>query len=95
MKKEFKFTGSLMDGPHIDLVEVSGLNLSMSDEEQLWETISSIDLIRDYSLCEIIETDLIDEVPGYSDQYYECYCGDKVEFKRKLKEAIKDVLGIN
>jgi antitoxin component YwqK of YwqJK toxin-antitoxin module len=89
--KEFVFRGSLMDGVEIDLLGLSGLELTDSDVDKIWGDINCSDLLAELDcveidLCEIDED--ADEIPGQSDSFYEYQCGDKDQFARKLRAWI-------
>lgn len=95
MDSEFTFSGTLISGPDVDLVALSGLQLSDADEERLWESITRRRLLLDYLLCEEIKLDEIEGGPGNSDSLFEYRCGEKEAFVSKLRNAILDQLKTN
>ena len=91
---EFVFRGSLIDGPDVDLVALSGLPLTEEQVEILWSTTSPRQLILDYLLCAETDIDVFDSAPGMSDTYFEYSCGKKSEFVMALRAAIADLLQV-
>ncbi len=85
--KEFIFRGSLIDGLEVDLLELSGLELTYSDVDKIWGDINCRDLLAELD-CVEIELCETDEIPGQSDSYYEYQCGDKGQFIKKLRAWI-------
>jgi hypothetical protein len=90
--EEFVFTGTLIEGPDIDLVALSGLELSEEDMDRIWDEISPQGLLVDVLNVEEIEAGEIDSIPGMSDSYYEYRCGPKTEFIAKLRSALLQLL---
>ena len=90
-----EFKGTLIEGPEVNLLELSGLELTWSDYKKIWEKNDSInerDLLIWHLDCEEFELYEIDESPMHSDVYYEYYCGDFDEFISKLRTWILDYL---
>ena len=90
-----EFKGTLIEGPEVNLLELSGLELTWSDYIKIWEKNDSInerDLLIWHLDCEEFELYEIDESPMHSDVYYEYYCGDFDEFISKLRTWILDYL---
>jgi hypothetical protein len=91
MPQEFTFTGTLIEGPDVDLVKLSGLRLTDAEEEMLWDEIDRRHFLIDNDLCEEIELEGEEDesdIPGMSDSVYEYRCGAKNEFVARLRSAI-------
>jgi hypothetical protein len=93
--QEFTFTGTLIEGPDIDLIEISGLQLSEDDEELLWSENDRRQFLIDNELCEEIELEGEEDesdIPGMSDSLYEYCCGARDDFVASLRSAILEEL---
>jgi hypothetical protein len=86
------FTGSLIDGPHIDLVGLAGIQLSDDEHDRLWDDTSPRDLLVDILDCEEIELYEIDDMPGRSDRFFEYRCGPREEFIEKLRKELAEIV---
>jgi hypothetical protein len=90
-----EFKGTLTEGPELNLLELSGLELTWSDYLKIWEKNDSInerDLLIWHLDCEEFELNEIDDSPMHSDVYVEYYCGDFNEFISKLRMWILNYL---
>ena len=90
-----EFKGTLIEGPEVNLLELSGLELTRLDEIKIWEQDDSInerDLLIWHLDCEEFELYEIDDSPMHSDVYVKYYCGDFDEFLNKLRSWIIDYL---
>jgi len=90
-----EFKGTLIEGPEVNLLELSGLELTWSDYIKIWEKNDSInerDLLIWHLDCEEFELNEIDDSPMHSDVYVEYYCGDFDEFISKLRAWILNYL---
>ena len=90
-----EFKGTLGEGPEVNLLELSGLELTWLDYKKIWEQDDSInqrDLLIWHLDCEEFELYEIDESPMHSDVYYEYYCGDFDEFIKNLRDWITKLL---
>lgn len=84
------FSGRLIEGPNLDLLEIAGLSLSEEDEEYLWGRVSRRDLLLSTS-CEETLVNQIDDAPGLADYYYE-YTAHRSTLRDELRAAIALVL---
>ncbi|MDG2242136.1 MAG: helicase associated domain-containing protein [Rhodospirillaceae bacterium] len=77
-----------VDGEWIDLWDWCGLSATSFDKEELenWSQFRLLQYCDRY--CNIEPTDLIDEVPGYSCQYYDVTTDNVERLKQKLRETI-------
>lgn len=89
---DFVFSGSLVDGPSIDLIELSGLELTDDEQDRVWENTSPRDLL-DEAGCEEIELEEFEGGPGMSDTFYEYRCGPKETFVSELRAVLLRYLG--
>ena len=92
-----EFKGTLIEGPEVNLLELSGLELTWSDYIKIWEKNDSInerDLLISHLDCEEFELNVIDDSPMHSDVYVEYCCGDFDEFISKLRTWILNYLRI-
>jgi len=88
----FVFRGSLINGLEIDLLELSGLELTISDVDKIWAYHNERDVVIEELGCEEIDLYESDDMSGQSDSYYEYRCDDKGEFVRKLRAWIIKLL---
>ena len=88
----FEFTGTLMEGPEIDLIELSGLKITEEQEQQIWDQINSRDLLMSCPCVDEIEEESIDDAPGLSDTYFSYTAESKEQLGQELKEAILGIL---
>jgi len=86
--EDFTFTGSLISGPDVDLVELAGLQLTDEEQERLWDQTTPRRVLVDYLLVEEFEIRAIEGGPGNSDSFYEYRCGDKDAFLKRLREVL-------
>jgi hypothetical protein len=89
---EFVFKGTLIEGPEIDLIELSGLNLSDEQTDKLWEQTTPQSLLTDDLGCEEIEVEGQDDIPGMSDSIYQYHCVEREAFILRLRTAILNYL---
>lgn len=91
LESNYCFTGALCNGLDVDLVELSGLELSAKEEDVLWGQICGRDLL--IWNCEVTEIDEleVDGPPGCSDKYFRYECGPKKAFIKRLRS---EILGI-
>lgn len=94
-EKEFIMTGTLIGGLDIDLVALSGIQLTEDEHCELWDEVSERDFLLWHLECEEFEIKTVDCVPGMSDSWYEYRCGDKDIFLTKLRAAIIDLVNDN
>ena len=90
--QKFTFTGTLMDGPEIDIFELSGLTLTDEETDKLcWDTNQRAILLE----CPSLEEIEVDETnaPLYSDVYYRYEAPSKEKLQEELKMAIRAILG--
>ncbi len=64
--EEMIFSGSLMDGPHLDLVTFSGLELTDEESDRLQEATNMRDLLCECESVQENEMYEVDEIPGMS-----------------------------
>lgn len=91
----FVIQGTLIEGPSVDLIALSGVQLTEGEEEKIWEEISPRTLLVEILDCEEIELEEFDEVPGMSDKVYEYRCGPREEFIERLSDALLHYAGKN
>ena len=90
-----EFKGTLVEGPEVNLLELSGLELTWLDYKKIWEQDDSInqrDLLIWHLDCEEFELYEIDDSPMHSDVYYEYHCGEFDEFIKNLRDWITKLL---
>ena len=82
-----------MNGLNKDLIAWSGLR-ALTDEEHdmLWGEINEHDLLERCDAAEICFLRADDELPGYSDEYYEVHCEDQNRLKIELRDLIASLL---
>ena len=90
--EEFVFRGSLINGLEIDLLKLSGIELTLSDVDKIWGDTNERVVVTEELDCEEIDLYESDDMPGQSDSYYEYRCNDKREFVRKLRAWIIKLL---
>ena len=93
-RKGFTFTGSLVDGPGIDLLELAGLDLTDEEHDRIWNAISPRDLLVEElsEVCEEIELSEFEGGPGQSDTFYEYHCANKTAFVAQLRRVLRALL---
>ncbi len=89
---EFVFRGSLINGLEIDLLKLSGIELTLSDVDKIWGDTNERVVVTEELDCEEIDLYESDDMPGQSDSYYEYRCNNKGEFVRKLRAWIIKLL---
>ena len=82
---DLTFKGTLMDGPEIDIFNLSGLGLTDSEEDRILGFTKARDIIVEFLGWDEVELYEIDEIPGQSDSYYEYWCGDYDKFVKQLR----------
>lgn len=90
--EKFTFTGTLMDGPDIDIIELSGLSLTDEETDKLWSKTNARTLLLECPALEEIKLDETD-APLYSDVYYRYEAPSKEKLQEELKAAIKAIVG--
>ncbi len=85
---EMTFSGSLMEGPDLDLVAFAGLELSDEEHDRLVENTTDRDLLCECESVQENEMYEVDEIPGMSDVYYE-YC---VSYPEGLREELRTLI---
>ena len=86
------FTGTQVDGPDVDLVELSGLELSEDEQARLWYHVNARDLLRENPHCEEILLEDFEGGPGQSDAYFEYECDDRAAFAAALRASILRII---
>lgn len=89
----FLFTGTL-DGPELDLVELSGLSLSHAEITRLWGRTNGNDLLRECTSVRVLKEEEFDGTPGQSDRFFEYEASSMRTLGDELKVAIKAVLSV-
>jgi len=84
-KNILEFKGTLIEGLEIDLLEISGLELTYSEADKIWMDFYPRFALEEFLECEEFELYSIEDSPMHSDVYYEYYCGDFDEFINKLR----------
>jgi hypothetical protein len=90
---KFKFEGSLMEGPRLDLLELAGLELTDSERDDIWGETNPRDLLLKCPSVYEMEDYTIDEMPGYSDIYYKYEAPSKEVLVLELRKAILKIIG--
>jgi hypothetical protein len=90
---ELVITGTLIEGPDVNLVSLAGLQLSEEEWYAIWEKVSPRELLVEVLECEEIELEEMDGGPGLSDSRYEYLCGDRDEFIARLSDALLRLAG--
>lgn len=91
----FVFKASLVDGPDINLVRTSGLNLSPEQEDALWRKTNWRSLLAQCEAagaCAEIVLKELDSSPGMSDILYEYRCNDRAQFVQCLASSLIAVI---
>lgn len=88
----FVFSGSLVDGPSIDLIKIAGLDLNDQDCDRLWNTISPIELLDECDCVDKLVVGENDEFPGQSDQFYQYEATSLDRLKSELRSVINSRL---
>lgn len=83
--------GSLMDGPDLDLIDLSGLSLTDDEVDRLWNDVSPRELLIEHLECEEVEIEEIDHAPGFTDRYVQYHCGGRSDFVMRLRETILEL----
>jgi len=83
-----EFSASRMDGPNIDVFEVSGLPWTDDINDGVWGNTNWEELFRCCPEVDFKEEETIDEVPGQSDTYFTISVHDPREFARELRVAM-------
>jgi hypothetical protein len=84
-----RFRGTLIDGPDIDVIKMSGLELTGDEEEKLWSRTTPRQLVNECISCDEMEIERLDDGPGRSDSIYEYVVDDKAKFVVELQGAIR------
>ena len=87
-REDFTFTGSLISGPDVDLLELAGLELTDEEQERLWDQTTPRRVLVDHLLVEEFEIRATEGGPGNSDSLYEYRCGDKDAFLNRLRAVL-------
>jgi len=86
--EEMTFSGSLMDGPDLDPVTFSGLELSDEESDRLVDETNMRDLLCECESVQEVEKYEVDEITGMSDVYYE-YC---VSYPEGLRDELRTLI---
>jgi len=86
--EEMTFSGSLMDGPDLDLVAFAGLELTDEESDRLVDETNMRDLLCECESVQEVEKYEVDEITGMSDVYYE-YC---VSFPEGLRGELRTLI---
>ncbi len=90
-EEEFVFSGSLLDGLSVDLIDLAGLDLDDDERDRIWERLTPRDVLIEYCDCAEIDIDEFEGGPGMSDRYFEYRCGNKREFVERLRAALLEL----
>jgi len=88
--EEMILSGSLMDGPDLDLVAFAGLELSDEESDRLVDETNMRDLLCECESVQEVEKYEVDEIPGMSDVYYEYRVSDPVGLREEVRTLILD-----
>lgn len=88
----FEFTGTLIEGPDIDLTSIAELDLSDDQLDTLWSWTNSRDLLLSCPCVEEFCEEEIDDNPEASDSYYRYVAASKAVLRDELQEAISKIL---
>lgn len=83
-----EFSASRMDGPNIDIFEVSGLPWTDDINDGVWGNTNWESLFYCCPEVDFQEEETIDEVPGQSDTYFTISIHDPRKFARELRVAM-------
>jgi hypothetical protein len=83
-----EFTASRMDGPSIDVFEVSGLPWKDDISDGVWGNTNWEALFQCCPEVDFQEQETIDEMPGQSDTYFTVSIHDPRNFARELRIAM-------
>ena len=86
--EDFVILGTLIEGPEIDLIELSGLELTEEEQQRIWDEITPRRILVEDLLCEEIEIEEFDDAPGLSDSSYEYLCGPREQFIERLRKVL-------
>ena len=86
--EDFVILGTLIEGPEIDLIELSGLELTEEEQQRIWDEITPRRILVEDLLCEEIEIEEFDDAPGLSDSVYEYRCGPREQFIERLRKVL-------
>jgi hypothetical protein len=86
--RELIFYGTLIEGPDVDLIDLSGLDLTAEEQERVWSEVSPRTLLVEELDCEEIELDEFEGGPGMSDSRYEYRCGPRHAFIARLAAVL-------
>lgn len=82
------FSATLMDGPHVDLFEIAGLEWTSELNDAVWGKHNWKSLLEKCEAVEITETGRQDDAPGMSDVFFWVAINDPKKFKRELRAAM-------
>lgn len=82
------FGASLMDGPSVSLIGVSGLSRSDQLQDHLWDDHNWQSLLEECHSVSTVEVGQQDDVPGMSDVFYWVPVDNPLQFGRELRLAI-------
>ncbi|HIC23927.1 MAG TPA: hypothetical protein EYO84_10900, partial [Planctomycetes bacterium] len=91
------FSGSLMNGPDIDLLRFAGIRFWLFSDEQhdaLWSDTSELGLLEE---CWSVDRDSLgtNEIPLYSDEYFEFTVSSPIRFQAELRNIISERLNLS
>jgi len=82
------FAASLMDGPIVDLFEISGFEWTSELNDAVWGKYNWKSLIEECGSVNLIVTGEHDQVPGMSDVFFWVAIDDAKKFKKELRNVI-------
>jgi hypothetical protein len=86
------FSASLVNGPDINLLNVSGLHGTDELHDAVWGSYTWKRLLEECPSAEIIKVDTWDELPSMSDTFYWVAVNDAKQFRSELRSAIVSAL---
>lgn len=84
----YEFSASRMDGPDIDIFQVSGLPCTDEISDGVWGNTNWEELFSCCPEVDLQEEETIDEIPGQSDTYFTVSVHDPRKFARELRVAM-------
>ena len=83
-----EFSASRMDGPNIDVFEVSGLPWTDAINDGVWGNTNWEELFYCCPEVDLQEEETIDEIPGQTDTYFTVSIHNPRQFARELRVAM-------
>jgi len=84
-----------MNGPHVDILQLAQLKLSDDKLDQLWSNNNPRDLLLECNCIEELENEEFDEIPNYTDRYFDYHADSKQTLTNELRQVILDTLDID